>query len=180
MHAAEGTQEHAAEIDLTILFSDVVASTELIGRRGDHEWRSILDTHCRILETVAAGHGGTVVKCSGDGFMLTFEDPCSGVQCALRLQTAFRVQNQLAIRIGVHHGPVIPYRGDYVGLTVHLAARYTDLGSGGEVVMSEHCFCAATAGAALPEFEKRMEFVKGVDLPQPVRIARPAETGSLL
>ena len=112
--------------------------------------------------------------------MVAFEHPDQGVHCALRLQAAFFIQNRLAIRMGVHHGAVLAYRDDFIGLTVHLAARYTDIGEAGEVVISEHCFGAARGELALPDFEKRMEFVKGVDLPQPVRIARPPGTRSLL
>jgi hypothetical protein len=118
----------AEELERSVLFSDVVASTEFIDRRDEIAWLTLVDRHARAVCAVARHHGGEVVSFLGDGFMLMFAEASDALQCALRLQTASRTQDLVHIRIGLAHGLVFRYRDDwYVGRTIQVASRLADL-----------------------------------------------------
>lgn len=155
----------------SILFTDVVASTSFLHRRGDAAWLRLLQCHRRTTAEVSRSHGGDVVTFVGDGYMMSFDRPEQAVACALRLRLAFAVQDQLRIRLGVNRGPVTCLDdGSLVGLTVHLASRFTDMGEAGRITMSEDCYARARVALALPLAERRLVAVRGVDLPVAIRV----------
>jgi len=116
---------------LTILFADVSGSTRLFETRGDVAARRIVGAVLAALAEVAARHGGRVVKTIGDEIMCTFQAPLNGLFAATDMQrrikgdTTFAADN-LAIRIGLHHGEALIEEGDVYGDAVNTAARMAD------------------------------------------------------
>jgi class 3 adenylate cyclase len=107
---------------LTVMFTDVVGSTDAAARLGDDHWRDLLEVHDRIMRHHLGRHGGTEIDTAGDGFLSTFATPTQAVQCATRLHRAMAGAG-LQLRVGVHCGEV-ELRGENIaGLTVHIAAR---------------------------------------------------------
>lgn len=171
MTALAGLSHRASDIALrrTVLFTDIVASTELLARFGDDVWFRLIEHHRRSITSVVERFRGAVVGFRGDGYMVAFESPRDGVPCSLRLQYALAVQAELGFRIGVNSGPVIPLGDDLTGLTMHLAARLTDLCGDGEVLIAAHTYDEARGSCRLPELDLRVLDVKGLDEPQLVR-----------
>jgi class 3 adenylate cyclase len=122
---------------LTILFSDIEDSTALNDRFGDRSWLKILGAHDQIVRRSAKRHGGHVVKSQGDGFMIAFAGAEAAVRSAVDVQRAIASRPRrlrgapIAVRIGIHTGPALERGGDLFGRSVALAARVTDLASGG-------------------------------------------------
>lgn len=107
---------------LTVLFADVVGSTEHAHRAGDGRWRHVLDRfEGRLAETVAA-FGGRLIKTTGDGAVATFDAPGRAVAAALAMRAA-AAPLDLRLRTGIHTGEVELRGADIGGLAVHLAAR---------------------------------------------------------
>lgn len=171
MNDRPGVEIGERTTERSILFTDVVASTSLMHRRGDAAWLRLLQCHRRTTAEVSRSHGGDVVTFVGDGYMMSFDRPDQAVACALRLRFAFAVQDQLRIRLGVNRGSVACLDdGSLVGLTVHLASRFTDMGDAGRITMSEDCYEQARLELALPQAERRLVAVRGVDLPVAIRV----------
>ena len=138
-------------VEQTVMFIDVVSSTEILEQCGDAAWLRRLDRHTRAMHSIVQRHGGELCSFLGDGFMILFDDPGDAVVCSLKMQTAAAVQDLFMIRIGIDHGPVLAY-GDswHVGLTIHIASRLTDQCRPGEVVLSDRCYRLARDNAAVP------------------------------
>jgi class 3 adenylate cyclase len=122
----------------TVLFTDIVSSTEAAARLGDSAWHSLLDTHDRIAATAIERHHGHLVKNTGDGLLATFDGPSSAVACAQAVMTALRTHD-LQIRAGVHTGEIelrSDERNDVTGVGVVIASRICDLASADEILVS--------------------------------------------
>jgi class 3 adenylate cyclase len=121
----------------TVLFSDVVGSTERVASVGDRVWSGLLDTHRSEARRLLARYGGSEINTAGDGFLIAFESPTSAIQCALALCEASRKAG-LDIRVGLHTGEVV-YEGggDVAGMAVHIGARVAALAAPGEVLVSQ-------------------------------------------
>ena len=127
---------------ITLVFSDIEGSTEIMERLGDRQWLDVLRDHDEIIRAQARSHEGTVVKSQGDGFMLAFSSTHAALQCAIELERAFAGRSfsgaqALRIRIGIHSGFVIADADDFYGRNVVLAARIADRARGGEILVSE-------------------------------------------
>lgn len=119
----------------TVLFTDIVDSTELASRLGDRAWRSILDKHDVVARRTVHAHGGRMVKLTGDGTMAEFDLPSRAVLCATRLCRQLRDLG-VEVRAGIHTGEVERRRGDLNGIGVHIAARITQMADGRHVIVS--------------------------------------------
>lgn len=119
----------------TVLFTDIVASTERAQAMGDSAWHALLDQHDRIAAEQIGRHGGRLIKTTGDGVLATFEGPSRGVACALAMATALR-PHDLQIRAGVHTGEIEQRAGDIAGIGVVIASRICDLAATDEVLVS--------------------------------------------
>ena len=117
----------------TILFTDIVASTEHAGDLGDRAWRQLLDRHDTLCAAEIAAGRGRLVKSTGDGVLAFFDGPARAVQCALRITE--RVGGLgLQVRAGLHAGEC-ELRGDDVsGIAVHIAARVMGTAEAGQVL----------------------------------------------
>ena len=119
----------------TVLFTDIVGSTERAAVLGDESWATILDAHDRIVEGHVTGARGVVVKFTGDGALATFDGPARAIDCACAIRDAVEGLG-LSIRAGVHTGEVEMVDGDVHGIAVHIAARIMALAAPGEVLVS--------------------------------------------
>jgi class 3 adenylate cyclase len=132
-----GTRE-AAEPDrvlTTILFTDLVRSTERAQALGDQRWRDLLEEHNAVVRRALERFRGREVDTAGDGFFATFDGPARAIRCASAIVQAVR-QLGLEVRAGVHTGEV-EIAGDTVrGISVHTGARVAALAQAGEVLVS--------------------------------------------
>jgi pimeloyl-ACP methyl ester carboxylesterase len=106
----------------TVLFTDLVGSTEMATRLGDARWRDFLDDHDRMLQREVGRFGGRVVKTTGDGVLAVFDDPVATVLCGLGVCESVRVLGA-EIRAAAHTGLVETRRDDVAGIAVNIAAR---------------------------------------------------------
>jgi class 3 adenylate cyclase len=119
----------------TVLFSDIVSSTERAAEIGDRNWRDVLDRHDELIRTLLAEHGGREIKTTGDGFLALFDGPTRAIRCALAIRDELRAL-EIDVRIGMHSGEV-ELRGDDVGgIAVNIGARVAAAGAPGEVLVS--------------------------------------------
>jgi DNA-binding NarL/FixJ family response regulator len=119
----------------TVMFSDIVASTERAAQVGDRRWRDLLDRHDEAVGRQIAAHGGQRVKTTGDGVLALFDAPARGIRCALAIRDSLRSLG-IDVRIGLHAGEVELREKDVGGIAVHIGARVTALASAGDVVVS--------------------------------------------
>jgi class 3 adenylate cyclase len=119
----------------TVVFTDIVASTERARQVGDRRWSELLDTHDRVARELVGELQGRLVKSTGDGILALFDRPGRGIRCATALRDRLR-GGGVEIRAGVHTGEV-QLRGDDVGgIAVHFAARVMAAAAPGEVLVS--------------------------------------------
>ena len=119
----------------TVLFTDVVGSTQRAAELGDRDWRTLLERHHRALRSALDRFGGEEVHTAGDGFLATFDSPRHAIECARSAIEDVRTIG-LDIRAGVHTGEVELSDGDVQGLAVHIGARISALAGAGEVLVS--------------------------------------------
>ena len=119
----------------TVMFSDIVSSTERAAQLGDRRWRETLDEHDRLVRAELAAHGGREIKSTGDGFLAVFDAPARAIRCAVAIRERLHASG-LEVRIGLHSGEV-ELRGDDVGgIAVNIGARVAETGAGGDVMVS--------------------------------------------
>lgn len=144
----------------TVLFTDIVGSTDTAARIGDRAWRELLDRHHRLLRAALDRYGGREIHTAGDGFLATFDSPRRAIECARGAAEAVRSIG-LEIRAGVHSGEIELSAGDVQGIAVHIGARVATLAGPGEVLVSS-TVKDLVAGSGV-EFQDRGEHtLKGV------------------
>ena len=119
----------------TVLFTDIVGSTQRAAQLGDDAWTAALAAHNRVVERHVAGARGAVVKFTGDGALATFDGPARAINCARAIRDALKDLG-LTIRAGLHTGEVEMADGDVHGIAVHIAARIMALAEPDEVLVS--------------------------------------------
>ncbi|MDP3767818.1 MAG: adenylate/guanylate cyclase domain-containing protein, partial [Dehalococcoidia bacterium] len=129
---------------VTILFTDLVKSTELLESLGDDEYESVRRPHIDLLRRAVVRHRGQVVKTEGDGMMASFAGAVDALACAVAIQQAVHHENQprdaarrVAVRAGLHVGEPIVEGKDYHGMPVVVARRLCDGAQGGQIIASE-------------------------------------------
>lgn len=118
----------------TVMFTDIVASTERAAEVGDHKWRDLLDAHDRTVRRQLErfrGREDTV----GDGFLATFDGPGRAIECARSICEAVRALG-IEVRAGLHTGEIEVRGADVAGLAVHIGARVAAASGPGEVLVS--------------------------------------------
>lgn len=144
----------------TVLFTDIVGSTELAAELGDRGWRDLVQEHHRIVRSALRRHGGREMDTAGDGFFAIFDAPAEAAACALDAIEAVRALG-IEIRAGLHVGEVEQIGAKVGGITVPTAARIMATAGGSELIVSNTVRDLA-AGSGL-RFEDRGErALKGV------------------
>jgi pimeloyl-ACP methyl ester carboxylesterase len=131
-HAAPPQSHRALR---TVLFTDMVASTERAAAAGDERWRAVLQRFGEVTTELAERFGGTVVKSTGDGHLLTFDGPTQAIRCAEALRDDAEKLG-IEIRIGIHTGECELLENDIGGIAVHIAARILGQAGAGEILVS--------------------------------------------
>jgi class 3 adenylate cyclase len=119
----------------TIVFTDIVGSTERAALLGDGRWRDLLDNHDTIIRHELQRFGGREVNTAGDGFVATFSSPSAALACADDIVDAVRVLG-IEVRVGIHAGEVEVRGADVAGMAVHIGARVAALADASEVLVS--------------------------------------------
>jgi class 3 adenylate cyclase len=144
----------------TVLFTDIVGSTEKAAAVGDRRWREVLEAHHGAVRRELERFRGREIDTAGDGFLATFDGPARAIRCAISIGDAVESVG-LAVRAGLHTGEC-EMRGDGVsGIAVHMGARVAALAEPGEVLVSS-TVKDLVAGSGI-EFEDRgVHELKGV------------------
>ena len=150
----------AERVLATILFTDIVGSTQELARLGDAAWRAKLDRHARIVEDGLGRFDGHLVKSTGDGALATFTGPARGAQAARWILDGLAAE-ELQARAGVHVGEIEVQDDDIAGLAVHVAARVMDKAGDGEVLVSR-TVRDLTAGSDLHFEDRGAHALKGI------------------
>ncbi len=150
----------------TFMFTDIVTSTDLVELIGDEAWDELLQWHDRTLRTAFGSHGGEVVRHTGDGFFVTFDEPQAAVRCAVDIQRRLaehRHQHGFApwVRIGIHAAEATRQGSDYAGKEVHVAARVAALADKEEIVATASVLDGANS-PAFPASSSRTVTLKGI------------------
>jgi class 3 adenylate cyclase len=154
----------------TVLFTDIVGSTERAAVLGDEAWTTALGVHDRLVERHVAGSRGEVVKFTGDGALATFDGPARAINCACAIRDAVDDLG-LSIRAGLHTGEVEMVDGDVHGIAVHIAARIMALAAPGEVLVSG-AIPPLVLGSRITFDDRGSHVLKGVSDPWPVLAVR--------
>ncbi len=150
----------------TILFTDMVGSTELASRLGDTGWRALLERHHATVRRELARFQGRELDTAGDGFFAAFDGPARAVRAAAAIRDSLRAVD-IEIRAGVHTGECEVSDGKLVGMAVSIGARIASQAASGEILVSS-TVKDLVAGSGL-DFEDRGEHeLKGI--PDPWRV----------
>ena len=120
----------------TVLFTDIVGSTQRASALGDAAWRDLLERHHQTVRAMIGRYRGTEINTAGDGFLATFDGPARGIRCARAIADAVQ-QLGLEIRAGLHTGEIDVSGGDVRGIAVHIGARVGALAGPSEVLVSQ-------------------------------------------
>jgi class 3 adenylate cyclase len=145
--------ERASRVLTTVLFTDIVRSTDLAVQMGDLEWRELLGRHHAIVRQELVRHRGVEVDTAGDGFLARFDGPARAIRCATAIVQGVRDQLGLELRSGIHTGECEVVDGKLAGIAVHTGARVASVAGANEVLVSG-TVKALVAGSGI-EFESR-------------------------
>jgi class 3 adenylate cyclase len=131
-YRAESEPEHVLA---TVLFTDIVGSTDLASSMGDQRWRDLIDRHNSLIRDEFARWRGNEIVTTGDGFLATFDSPPAAIGCATRIVEGVQPLG-IEIRCGIHTGVVEVMNDDVTGLAVNIGARIAALARPSEVLVS--------------------------------------------
>ncbi|MBU9766624.1 adenylate/guanylate cyclase domain-containing protein [Mycobacterium sp. TNTM28] len=132
MHAAPSLGHRALR---TVLFTDIVSSTEHASAAGDEQWRAVLERFGTTTAELTEQFDGSLVKSTGDGHLSTFEGPTHAIRCAEAVRSEAETLG-IEIRAGIHTGECELMDGDVGGIAVHIAARILGQAGAGEILVS--------------------------------------------
>jgi class 3 adenylate cyclase len=144
----------------TVLFTDIVGSTEKAAELGDSRWRSLLDNHHAVIKRNLSRFRGREIKSTGDGVLATFDGPARGVRCACTIGDEIR-QLGIEVRAGLHTGECEMMGEDVGGIAVHIGARVASLAAAHEVLVSG-TVKDLVAGSGLRFTDRGSRSLKGV------------------
>ena len=144
----------------TVLFTDMVGSTEAAASLGDRRWREVLDTHTALTDAEIERHRGRLIDRAGDGLLATFDGPARAVRCAASMRDRLKGAG-IEVRAGVHTGEMSQKGQSIGGVTVHIGARIMSLAGAGEVFVSR-TVKDLVAGSGLRFIDRGSHKLKGV------------------
>jgi class 3 adenylate cyclase len=158
--AGEPVAEVPDTVLATVLFTDIVGSTEKAAELGDRSWRELLERHNAVVRRELTRFRGEEKDTAGDGFFATFDGPARAIRCAQALVEGVG-ELGLQVRAGVHTGECELHEGKVAGLAVVIGARVAAAAGGGEVLVSQ-TVKDLVAGAGLELNERGERELKGV------------------
>jgi pimeloyl-ACP methyl ester carboxylesterase len=144
----------------TVMFTDIVGSTQRLGELGDARWRELFAVHQVAVRRELTRFRGREVKALGDGHLATFDGPARAIRCGSALAESARSLD-LEVRVGIHCGEVEVMGDDIGGIAVHIAARVAALASAGEVLVTS-TVKELVAGSGIQFLERGATVLKGV------------------
>jgi class 3 adenylate cyclase len=144
----------------TVMFTDIIGSTELAAQLGDARWREMLAAHHQAVRRELERFGGREIKTLGDGFLATFNGPARAIRCG-RAIAATAASLGLDVRIGLHCGEVEIIGDDIGGIAVHIAARIGALAQADEILVSS-TVKDLVAGSGLQFHHRGAQTLKGL------------------
>jgi class 3 adenylate cyclase len=155
-HKTEHTQRKLA----TVVFTDIVGSTDRAAELGDRRWRRLLDEHDEIVRDRVDRFGGEVIKMTGDGALATFDGPAKAIRCTLGLRDAL-AGIDVRMRCGLHAGEVEVREADVGGMAVHIAARVMSEAKPDEILASS-TVRDLVVGSGMTFSDRGMHVLKGI------------------
>jgi pimeloyl-ACP methyl ester carboxylesterase len=144
----------------TVLFTDIVGSTDKAEALGDQRWRDLLANHNAAVRRNLDRFRGREIKTTGDGFLASFDGPARGIRCACSIEDEVRGLG-IEVRAGLHTGECEVMGDDYSGIAVHIGARVAALAGAGEVLVSS-TVKDLVAGSGLRFIDFGVRSLKGV------------------
>ena len=144
----------------TVLFTDIVGSTEKAMELGDREWRQLLERHHAVVRRQLSRFRGEEVDTAGDGFLATFDGPARGIRCARAIVDSVG-ELGLDLRSGLHTGECELVDGKVGGIAVHIGARVAAQAEPGEVVVSS-TVKDLVAGSGIEFDDRGAQELKGI------------------
>ena len=144
----------------TVLFTDIVGSTETASRLGDQRWRDLLATHDALVRSELDRFRGRFVKSMGDGVLASFDGPGRAIRCACAIRDSVRTLG-IDVRAGLHTGEIEAVGDDLAGVAVHIGARVSAKASAGEVLVSS-TVKDLVAGSSIDFEDRGTHDLKGV------------------
>jgi class 3 adenylate cyclase len=160
VQVADEITAESGRVLTTVLFTDIVGSTQRAAELGDERWRQLLAEHHAIVREQIRRFRGREVDTAGDGFLIAFDGAARAVQCATAVREHLR-RIGLDVRAGVHAGECEESGGQLVGIAVHIGSRVLGIAQPGEVLVSS-TVRDLVAGSGI-EFDDRGEHtLKGI------------------
>jgi class 3 adenylate cyclase len=158
----------------TVLFTDIVGSTDRAAALGDARWREVVVRHDQIVRAQLTRHRGREINTTGDGFVATFDGPARAIRCAHAITEDVRPL-ELAVRAGLHTGECELIGEDVRGMAVNIGARIGALADAGEVLVSS-TVKDLVIGSGIDFVDRGSRELKGV--PGKWRLYKVAEVGA--
>jgi class 3 adenylate cyclase len=155
-----GLEIESDRVLATVLFSDIVGSTQMVDALGDRGWRDLIERHHRLVRRELARHRGREVDTAGDGFFAAFDGPARAIHCAASIRDGLR-QLHLRVRIGLHAGECERAGGGLRGVAVHIGARIGGVAEADEILVSS-TVRDLVAGSGIPFEDAGRHELKGV------------------
>ena len=162
----ESVRDEEAEFDrvlATVMFTDIVSSTEQAARMGDQRWSHVLEEHDQIVRGLLGRFRGHEIKTMGDGFLATFDRPARAIRCATAIAGNIH-RTGIDVRAGLHTGELELADHDIRGTTVNIAARVAGEAGPGEALVSS-TVKDLVAGSGLHFSDRGIHTLKGVPEP---------------
>lgn len=160
MRGARGSPAAEDRVITTVLFTDIVGSTELATELGDRQWRQVLAMHHALVRGFLRRYGGREIDTAGDGFFATFDQPARAIRCACEVADGLWTRG-LIIRAGLHIGEVERKGGKVGGVAVHIGSRVASAARPGEVLVSG-TMRDLVSGSDLRFIDRGSQTLKGV------------------
>jgi class 3 adenylate cyclase len=135
LEAVTAAEAEVSRVLVTLLFTDIVRSTERAAELGDRAWMNVVEAHHATVRELFSGFEGREVDCAGDGFFATFDTASSAIGCGDAIIASVRPLG-LEVRAGLHTGECEHLDGRFRGIAVHTAARLAKLARPGEVLVT--------------------------------------------
>jgi len=148
----------------TVLFTDIVGSTERARDLGNREWRSLLERHHTTVREILTRYRGREIDSAGDGFLASFDGPARAIRCAVAVRDALTGLG-IPVRSGLHTGEVEVVGEKLAGIAVHIGSRVAGVADAGEVLVSS-TVRDLVAGSGIQFEDRGLHELRGIEEPR--------------